>query len=761
MKKVIIVLSILASALSGARAGIILSDDFTYNDGPIGQPTASGINPSSTWIATSGSGSGKDMDVTNNTLIVTRSRSEDIANLLAGQPYVTNGTPTALYARFTLKCTQLPASTGAYLAHFTGTNVFNAFSGHRCRIWASMTNLVDSSTGPDPALGQFNLGIANTGNGVQDYTASTNYVWPTFFLVTNVSYTIVTRYVLSSGASTLWVNPNSESDPGVTDPNPLPIDVLPGATPSNGLVNISFYGFRQASGEGTHEIDDLRVGTRFADVAGANQSPSISSIQNQAIPRNGTTGPLDFTVSDPETPADELTVRATSGNLTLVPNGSPNIVTNGDAGGTNRTVTITPATGQQGSATITVNVGDGVNTSFTTFNVTVGTPTIADIPDQITPKNTATPTIAFAVSDAEGDTLTLTKSSSNPTLVPPENIVLGVGVPNVSSNVVVTPATDQTGVSTITISANDGHTTTSTSFKVTVTPPPVGPVYNENFAYTSFLDVATYGQALYGANGGSGGPWNHISGPLYELQVTNTGTSGLAYLVGTNNEDLGAAFISSATYDGSLGYVFYTSFTVDFLWAPSYFGDYFFHLSDSGTDTSAFRDKVSGNRVDAATDKFRLGIANQTGSAVAQFPRDLMTNATYAVITRYNAATGDSTLWVNPVNEQSPSVTASDNPGSSTIGGVGLRQSSGIGDPVIGPMKVGTSFSDVWAGAPTRPTLSIVRSGGGVKLSWTDPSGLFVLQTASNVRGPYTDVQDFTNPYTYAADVPQYFRLRY
>ncbi len=46
---------------------------------------------------------------------------------------------------------------------------------------------------------------------------------------------------------------------------------------------------------------------------------------------------------------------------------------------------------------------------------------------------------------------------------------------------------------------------------------------------------------------------------------------------------------------------------------------------------------------------------------------------TYAVVSRYNAATGDSTLWVNPVNEQSASVTASDNPGSSIIGGVGLR----------------------------------------------------------------------------------------
>jgi hypothetical protein len=82
-------------------------------------------------------------------------------------------------------------------------------------------------------------------------------------------------------------------------------------------------------------------------------------------------------------------------------------------------------------------------------------------------------------------------------------------------------------------------------------------------------------------------------------------TNGLAFIVGTNGEDLGSPFIGSATYDGSQGYVFYTSFTVDFSYLPSVGGDYFFHLSSSGTDTSAFRDKIFANRANAATGKFR------------------------------------------------------------------------------------------------------------------------------------------------------------
>ncbi len=111
-----------------------------------------------------------------------------------------------------------------------------------------------------------------------------------------------------------------------------------------------------------------------------------------------------------------------------------------------------------------------------------------------------------------------------------------------------------------------------------------------------------------------------------------------------------------------------------------------------------------------------------------------MAGATYAVVTRYNAATGDTVLWVNPVNEQSAGVTACDNQGTATIGGVGLRQAGCCtGDLAIGPMKVGTSFSDVWT-APAQPQLNwYVDDNGDLVLSWNNP--LFVLQSAATPDG--------------------------
>jgi hypothetical protein len=135
-----------------------------------------------------------------------------------------------------------------------------------------------------------------------------------------------------------------------------------------------------------------------------------------------------------------------------------------------------------------------------------------------------------------------------------------------------------------------------------------------------------------------------------------------------------------------------------------------------------------------------------------------MLGATYAVVTRFNAATGESVLWVNPSNEQSPSVSASDNPASVIIGGVGLRQGGPSGDLTVGPMKVGTAFSDVWTKPASPLLMSALDNSGNIVLSWTN--SLFVLQSASVVTGPYSDIGP-SSPYTNSISGQQFFRLRY
>ena len=117
-------------------------------------------------------------------------------------------------------------------------------------------------------------------------------------------------------------------------------------------------------------------------VDGFNDPPTISAIANQSTTEDVPTAAIPFTVGDPETPAADLTITATSDNVGIIPNA--NITLAGS--GANRTVQVTPEANQSGTAVITVTVSDGVNSTPTSFQVTVNTvddpPTITAIPNQ-------------------------------------------------------------------------------------------------------------------------------------------------------------------------------------------------------------------------------------------------------------------------------------------------------------------------------------------------------------------------------------------
>jgi hypothetical protein len=718
MKKVILSLLVSAAMIQCGRASIVFSENFSYPDGGIVSNSA-GI-----WIFTSGTAG--TMVVSNNALVVAQSRSEDIAHQFTS-PFPTNGTVPVLYSSFKVMFTGLPNQVGTYFTHFTGEAVTSAF---RARVWAATTNLAGATVA---APGFFYIGIGNNSPSGASPTGPTSGQISTA-LTTNIVYTIVTRYVITNNVATIWVNPNLETDPGATADDSL--------DPTN-YVNVTYYGFRQAGNEGTISVDDFKVGTAFSDVAGANTAPVVSSIPDQAIPAGGTTGPLPFTVSDAETVAGSLNVTAVSSNTVLVPNGGTNIVLGGSA--TNRTIAITPVAGQQGAATITIIVSDGVNTSLSSFDVTVGAPFISAIPNQIFPTNTTVPAISFTVGDAESDSLTFTASSSNTNVLLSSNILFGGSGSN--RTVTLTPEAGIAGVTTVTIFVSDTHTTNASHFTLTMRPV-LGLVFSDDFAYTNFVQP----NALYLAEGS---PWSTIPpGTAFQVQVTN----GLAYLNHTNTEDLGAS-LTNGPYFSSNAVVFYTSFTVNFSFLPSPSGNYFEHLKSSASDTVNFRARVFANTANAAAGKFRLGIANNSAAISGQFPQDLDTNTTYTVVTRFNSGTGETVLWVNPVSEGSTYVAATDASATGTIGGVALREDTGMGDLAMGPLKIGTSFSDVLTvTVPTAEPLQIGLAGGQVVLSWTNSA--FSLASASVVTGPYNKILGATSPYTNGVTGDQkYFRL--
>ena len=136
-------------------------------------------------------------------------------------------------------------------------------------------------------------------------------------------------------------------------------------------------------------------------VDGFNDPPTISAISNQSTTEDVPTAAIPFTVGDPETPAADLTVTASSDNVGIIPNA--NIIIAGT--GANRTVQVTPEANQSGAAIITLTVSDGVNSTPTTFQVTVNTvndpPTITAIPNQTINEDTPTAALPFTINDVE------------------------------------------------------------------------------------------------------------------------------------------------------------------------------------------------------------------------------------------------------------------------------------------------------------------------------------------------------------------------
>ncbi len=225
---------------------VIFYDPFTYPDGSLV------ANSAHLW--STHSGAPEEMQVTSGKLEVSAINSEDVNAPLIGAPY-TNNSGITLYAKFTLTAVALPTGTN-YFAHLKDGGAAN----FRARLFATT----------DAAEGFFRLGIANS--------TSTNIAVYPDNLSANTAYTVVIRYNVNTGISTLWVNPTQESDPSVT------------ATDAVNLAVVNTFAFRESTAFGILNADDLFVGTSFAAVLPP--PPAYSLI----ITRSGN----DVTVSWPE-----------------------------------------------------------------------------------------------------------------------------------------------------------------------------------------------------------------------------------------------------------------------------------------------------------------------------------------------------------------------------------------------------------------------------------------------------------------------------
>ncbi len=706
MKRILLALAAFVGIALSAQATSVFSDNFnSYADGAldtVGAPT---------WFWHSGTTN--QLQVASGQVLLGGSNSEDVSAYITNSAFptpFTNGPGAgSLYASFTINmsATTLPTSAGTYFFHFKDTTTSN----YRARTWASTTGA---------AAGKFRLGISAAGN---------NPVYIATDFDPGTTYTIVVKWNLEQTNATVWVNPVSESS------------ILNRADSADTSLPATFNTYcvslREGSGTalaGLMNFDDLKVGTAFADVYAPSGPPSIGGIANQSIPKNSNTGPVPFTVDSPTYAPSTLTLSGTSDNTTLVPNNPANISFGGSD--QNRTVTVTPATGQQGQATIEVVVTDpAAQTGNTTFQVKVGAPAfVTGVANQLTPTNTPTAALPFTLADAEGDTLTVTGSSSNPTLVQDTDIVVSpASSTSTSRTVKIKPQPDKAGITTITLTVSDGHTSASTNFTLIV---------YQHLGELLLGDTFTYSDGEI--NSVSGGFWQAHSAALSnDCMVVNNQLR----VSSTNSEDVNGTFTNSvylvATGDSTPPYAFagvilYSKFTVNFEALPTGSGGgYFAHYKDLGT--SNFRARVFAQTNGAAAGKFRLGIANGGSSASAVVPQDLSLGTTYTVVTRYNVSTAESTLWVDPSSEASGGVTATDGTTPIEIDKYCFRQSAGIGVALVDDLLIGSAWSDVYTAPPLSAATISTGSGkwdsSSTTVSYTGGSGSkFILLESADVK---------------------------
>ena len=681
MKKFLSLFALLAG-LANSHANLVFSDSFTYPDGNL--VGAAG----SPWNAHDAPANLPVQVISGQARIAASSASAQDINTssMPGGPFTSVGPTTALYVSFTVRFTALPNPQGSYVAHFNTTGNF------RCRIWASTANAT---------AGTFRLGVGNNSAS----TAASGQVATDLAL--NTDYPIVVRYELATGLSKIWLNPATENDASVSASD----------APAVPLPNISAFAFRQANGIGIMLIDNLIIGTAFTDVVGGNLPPTISPIATQSIPRNGNTGPLGFAVGDDHTPAGNLTLSGSSDNQSLVPDGN---ITFGGSGGS-RSVIVTPVAGQQGQANITLTVNDGSTAAATSFLLKVGAPTVNPVANQITSMNTVLGPLAFAVADAEegSGALVVTATSSNQRLLPANNF--GLGGSGGNRMLTLVPANGETGLTTVTITADDGHQTATTSFLLTVHPV-LGLMISDDFnrANASLVDEVV---------------WFNHSGFFGETEIVGNRLALSQHLI----EDVSHRLAGGTILPIEGGYVFFASFVANFSELPTGAGTYFAHFKD---DAFRFKARIVATTAGASTGTLRLGISSESDSIApeSRHPTDLNLNTDYLVVIRLNAATGESRLWVNPSAEASGFVNSTDAPLGAPVQSFAFRQSgppsatAGMGVLTVDGLKVGTAFRNVVSNLPV--PLGFTVNNTTIRLSWPAGQGYLLRRATSLPAAP-------------------------
>ncbi len=259
-------------------------------------------------------------------------------------------------------------------------------------------------------------------------------------------------------------------------------------TQIDGLVLGVTYYFAAKSYDASNAESQFSNETSFTPLPPPNQPPTLSALLNLTV--NESAGPQTVNLAGISSGATNenqtLTVTATSSNPSLIPHPTVSYTSPSATG----SLSFTPVPLAFGSATVTVQVNDGGasnNIVTRTFTVTVNPvnnpPTLNTLANLTINEGASQQTVNLGgISSGatnENQTLTVTATSSNPSLIP--NPTVTYTSPNATGSLRFTPAPLAFGSATVTVQVNDGGTSNNIvtrTFTVTVNPVNNAPTLN-------------------------------------------------------------------------------------------------------------------------------------------------------------------------------------------------------------------------------------------------------------------------------------------
>ena len=149
--------------------------------------------------------------------------------------------------------------------------------------------------------------------------------------------------------------------------NKITVGAVTNASITNLIVDANYFFTATAYDDAGLESESSNEVAYSGPIIGDNEAPEISVINDLTIQADTSTGPIGFSISDPDTPLSSLILSARSSNVPLL--STNNIVFGGIDG--NRSVTLTPTLGQTGSVVVTIYVYDGFASNSSAFLLTV------------------------------------------------------------------------------------------------------------------------------------------------------------------------------------------------------------------------------------------------------------------------------------------------------------------------------------------------------------------------------------------------------